>query len=167
MRKLGSTGIKWLKIIHIVLVVLFYGGILTSVALNLKLELSSFDEVYITYKNLIIISDNIVKHGAIGTIFVGLIYGIFTNWGFFKHKWITVKWVLFAIQTVIGIFIVDKLMVANMVILENEKSMALNNLVFLHNHSLRQYAVIVQIVITTIIICISVLRPGKKKAINP
>ena len=145
---------------------LFYGGILSSVALNLKSKLSSYEEVYATYKSIIIISDKIVKHGAIGTILVGIIYGVFTNWGFFKHRWVAVKWFLFIIQTIIGIFIVDKLMIANMIILKSEGSQALNDAVFLHNHFLIQYTVFAQIFLTTLILIISVLKPWRKKVIN-
>lgn len=30
----------------------------------------------------------------------GLIYGLFTNWFFFKHRWVTAKWIL----TILAIF---------------------------------------------------------------
>jgi len=57
-------------------------------------------------------------------------------------------------------------MLANIVILETEKSMALNNPIFIQNHSLRQYFVIVQVVITVFIICISVIKPWKKNKLT-
>lgn len=65
-----------------------------------------------------------------------------------------------------GIFIVDKLMIANMAILEAEKAAALNNPVFIHNHMLRQYAVMIQILLTISIFCISVFKPWKKEEIR-
>ncbi|MBO9128790.1 DUF2269 family protein [Bacillus sp. 165] len=163
MKKLGPTGMKWLKILHIMLVTLFFGGITSSLALNLGISLDSYTKTFETYKSIVIISDNIIRIGAVGTLFIGLLYGLFTNWGFFKHRWVTVKWILFMIQTFIGIFVVDKLMLVNMMILENQKSMALNNPVFIHNHTLRQYAVIFQVVTTIFILCISVIKPWKKK----
>ena len=55
----------------------------------------TYDESYLGYKNIIIISDNIIKWGAIGTLLVGFTYGFFTNWGFFKHRWVGVKFVLY------------------------------------------------------------------------
>lgn len=130
------------------------------------LRLSSFNEVNITYKNMIVVSDHIVRSGAQGTILIGLIYGIGTNWGFFKHKWIAVKWLIFIAQTFIGILVVDKLMVANMALLETEGATALNNPVFINNHSLRNEVVIVQIVLTIILICISVFKPWRKKELK-
>ncbi|HEX9387793.1 MAG TPA: hypothetical protein VF918_15830 [Anaerolineales bacterium] len=163
MRKFGSLGLKILKMSHILLIVLFLGGILSSFALIMKLDLSNFDDVYMAYKTFNILSDNVVKMGAQGTILLGAIYGFFTKWGFIKHKWLAVKWILFIIQTFVGILIVDKLMVANTVLLETEKVLALSNPLFLHNHYLRLYVVITQIGLTLFALILSVLKPGRSK----
>jgi len=163
MRKFGSLGLKILKMSHILLIVLFLGGILSSFALIMKLDLSNFDDVYMAYKTFNILSDNVVKIGAQGTILLGAIYGFFTKWGFIKHKWLAVKWILFIMQTFVGILIVDKLMVANTVLLETEKVLALSNPLFLHNHYLRLYVVITQIGLTLFALILSVLKPGRSK----
>nr|WP_207627608.1 MULTISPECIES: DUF2269 family protein [Bacillaceae] len=157
---------KWLKIIHVFLVVLFFGGILSSVVLNLHLDFSNYDESYLGYKSLIIISDQIVRWGAIGTLLVGFTYGFFTNWGFFKHRWVGVKFVLYIIQTIVGIFVVDQLMVANMELLETQKEFALRNPVFIQNHEIRQVAVYFQVAVTSFIFIISFLKPWKKKKLQ-
>lgn len=163
MKKLGPVGMKWLKIVHITLVALFFGGIMSSLALNYGMPYATYEETLDVYRHIVIISDNIIRIGAVGTLLVGVLYGVFTNWGFFKHRWVMVKWILFIGQTIIGIFVVDKLMLANMAILEAEPDMALMNPEFIRNHTFRQYAVIVQVAITLFIICISVIRPWKKK----
>src|ERR1041384_6746777 len=148
MRKFGSLGLRLLKMLHILLIVLFLGGILSWFALLIKLDLSNFDEVDMAYRTFNIITDNVVKIGAQGTIVLGAVYGFFTRWGFIRHKWLAVKWLLFIVQTFIGILVVDKLMVANTTLLETEKFMPLSNPVFLHNHFLRLYVVIAQIGLT-------------------
>lgn len=165
MRKFGSIGLKILKMSHILLIVLFLGGILSSFALIMKLNLSNFEEVYMAYKTFNIISDNVVKIGAQGTILLGAVYGFYTKWGFIKHKWLAVKWILFIVQTFVGILIVDKLMVANTALLETEKVLALSNPLFLHNHYLRLYVVIAQIGLTLFALILSVLKPGRSKII--
>jgi hypothetical protein len=96
-------------------------------------------------------------------LLVGFIYGFFTHWGFFKHRWVGVKFVLYLVQTVVGIFIVDNLMMENMALLESQKEMALHNPVFLRNHEIRQYAVMFQVAVTVFIFIISYLKPWKKK----
>ena len=165
MRKFGSIGLKLLKMLHLLLIVLFLGGILSSFALIMKLDLSAFDEVYLTYKNFNTISDNVVKIGAQGTILLGAIYGFFTKWGFIKHKWLAVKWILFIIQTFVGIFVVDRLMLANLALLETEKVQALSDPVFIHNHFIRLYVVIAQIGLTLFALILSVLKPGRSRVI--
>lgn len=163
MKKLGTKATRWLKILHIVLVSLFFGGIMSSLVLHFTMEMAAYGQTLELYKNVVTISDYIVRTGAVGTLLVGSIYGFFTNWGFFKHRWVTVKWILFIIQTVVGINIVDELMMENMALLEAEGSKALTNPVFIDNHTNRQYAVYFQIAVTLFIFAISVLRPWKKK----
>lgn len=163
MRKFGSLGLRILKMIHILMIVLFLGGILSSFAILLKLDLSNFDEVYMTYKVFNRISDNVVKIGAQGIILLGAVYGFFTKWGFIKHKWLAVKWLLFIIQTFVGILVVDKLMVANTNLLATEKVFALSDPMFISNHYLRLYVVIAQIGLTLLALILSVLKPGRSR----
>lgn len=165
MRKFGSLGLRILKMVHILLIVLFLGGILTSFALLLKLNLSNFDEVYLTYKVFNAISDNIVKIGAQGTILLGAVYGFFTRWGFIKHKWLAVKWLLFIIQTFVGILVVDRLMVTNTALLATEKALALSDPAFISNHYLRLYVVMAQIGLTLVALILSVLKPGRSRSV--
>ncbi|MDM5227594.1 DUF2269 family protein [Cytobacillus sp. NJ13] len=160
---MGTKAARWLKILHIVLVSLFFGGIMSSLVLNFNMKLAAYDQTLDMYQNVVAISDYIVRTGAVGTLLVGFIYGLFTNWGFFKHRWVTIKWILFIIQTIVGITIVDELMVENLALLEAEGSKALTNPVFIDNHTVRQYAVYFQIAVTLFIFAISVLRPWKKK----
>jgi hypothetical protein len=163
MRKFGSLGLKILKMSHILLIALFLGGILSSFALLVKLDLSNYDDVYMNYKIFNIISDNVVKIGAQGTILLGAVYGFFTRWGFIKHKWLAVKWILFIIQTFVGILVVDRLMVANTALLEIEKVLAISNPIFIHNHYLRLYVVVAQIGLTLFALVLSVLKPGRSR----
>ncbi|MCM3718865.1 DUF2269 family protein [Fictibacillus phosphorivorans] len=163
MKTIGNNGLKWLKITHIVLVALFFGGIMSSVAIHTGIKLDSYEVTLETYKRIVVISDYVIRTGAVGTLIVGFIYGIFTKWGFFKHRWVTVKWILFIIQTVVGIFVVDHLMMTNMALLEKEKALALSNPAFIQNDEWRQYAVWFQVGVTLFIFIISVLKPWKKK----
>ncbi|MEJ9280130.1 DUF2269 family protein [Ureibacillus thermosphaericus] len=166
MKKIGPKGMKWLKIIHVFLVVVFFGGILSSIVLNLHIDFTKYDESYLGYKNMMILSDYIVRLGAVGTLLIGFVYGFFTNWGFFKHRWVGVKFVLYIIQTIVGIFIVDELMVRNMELLEAQKEMAISNPTFVQNHKVMQSAVFFQITVTIFIFVISYLKPWRKKKVQ-
>lgn len=163
MWKVGADGLKWMKILHLVLIVLFLGGIVSSYALTLNLDLSNFEEVYRTYKGLGILSEEVVKIGALGTIGLGLVYGFFTRWGFVKHRWLAVKWVLFIVLTFVGVLVVDRLRVTNLALLESGKAAALGDPVFAWNHQVRQYTVGAQIAITLAALGISVGKPWRNR----
>ncbi|MFN8440154.1 MAG: DUF2269 family protein [Caldilineaceae bacterium] len=154
---------KWLKIVHIFLSILFLGGILSSFMLTLGMDLTNYAAVFASYKSIVLISDHIVRYGGVGNLLLGVIYGAFTTWGFFKHRWLTVKWIIFVGQTLVGIVIVDGLMVSNMLLLETQGAAALSNPVFLHDHYLRQAVVVVQILLTLFILVISGLKPWRSK----
>ena len=87
--KIGPLGMKWLKIVHLILVAFFLGGILSSYALNLKLNVTNYEETRAAYESMVIIIDEVVRYGAVGTLILAFIYGFFTTWGFFKHRWLT------------------------------------------------------------------------------
>ncbi|HWI66550.1 MAG TPA: hypothetical protein VNT75_32375 [Symbiobacteriaceae bacterium] len=164
MKKLSTNGVKWLKIVHLVVLVLMMGGIICSTLVRATMPLAPFDEVYVTYRMLQGISDNVVRWGAQGLLLTGIAYSIFTNWGFFKHTWVAVKWVAFMAQTVFGIFFIDHWMVKNLALLEAEGTAALTNPVFLQNHALVKYGGMAQIVVIVILVWVSVAKPWRKKA---
>lgn len=163
MKKLTTNGVKWLKIVHLVVLVLMMGGIICSTLLRATMKLTSFDEVLTTYKLLQHISDYVVRYGAQGLLFTGIAYSVFTNWGFFKHTWVTVKWVAFMGQTVFGIFFIDRWMVKNLSLLEAEGQAALANPVFLQNHSLVVNGALAQIAVIVFLVWVSVAKPWRKK----
>ncbi len=163
MKKMSAPVMKWLKIVHIVLVSLFFGGILSSVTVNFALGLGSYEDTLKSYKVIVLISDGVIRTGAVGTLAVAFVYGFFTPWGFFRHRWLAVKWILFLLQTFMGIFVVDKLMLANLYLLETMGPEALEDPGFLRNHGLRNAFVFIQIVLTLVIFIISVIKPWKKK----
>lgn len=163
MKKLGPSSTKGLKILHIVFVALWFGGIISLLALRFGLRLETLDEVNITYNNMKIIDDYLIRNGAQGILITSLIYGIWTNWGFFKYRWVTVKLVVFVSQMIFGIVFLNRWMGSNISILNTEKVMALSNPTFIHNNSLIQFGIVSQLILIVFLICISVLKPWKKK----
>lgn len=166
MKKLGSVGIKYLKICHIVFVMLMFGGIISSVVLRFGFPLTEFDQVNISYENLKIISDHVIRYGAQGIIITSLIYSIWTPWGFKKYNWVAVKWIIFVGQTLLGIFFVDRWIEKNISMLETEKGLALTNPAFLHNHTLITFGAFAQILLIIILIWLSVFKPWTKRSVS-
>jgi hypothetical protein len=64
MKTIGNNGLKWLKITHIVLAALFFGGIMSSIAINAGVKLDSYEMTLETYKRIVVISDYVIRTGA-------------------------------------------------------------------------------------------------------
>lgn len=47
----------------------------------------------------------VVNMGAFTCLGTGLVYGAFTDWGFFRHRWIIVKWLAIAGCIVFGMWL--------------------------------------------------------------
>ncbi|HEX3046878.1 MAG TPA: DUF2269 domain-containing protein [Bacillota bacterium] len=163
MKKLGSTGMKWLKMIHLVGSVIWIGGAMSMMVLAFGVPLTAFNEVKNVYAAMKIIDDIMVRNGVLLTMIISLIYGFWTSWGFFKQRWITAKWGIFIGQLIFAIFFLSRWLETNLVILKNETDAVINNPVFLRNHLYNQIGMAVMIAAFIVVIGISVLKPWKKK----
>ena len=50
----------------------------------------------------------VVNFGALLCLFTGLLSSLFTNWGFFKHRWIVLKWVVICLCIGFGMWLGGK-----------------------------------------------------------
>ena len=104
MKKIGTTGLKLLKITHITLAVMWIGGAFSMILTLLLTEVNDASSMLLRAKVLKTIDDNLIIIGANGCVITGLIYEAFTNWGFFKHRWIIAKWGLTVFMVLSGTF---------------------------------------------------------------
>ena len=93
MKEIGVRGKRWLKGFHVTFACLWVGGGLTLTLMQLAMHATTGGELYGIDRSMKFIDDFIIIPGALGSLLTGLLYSLFTNWGFFKHNWITVKWV--------------------------------------------------------------------------
>ena len=162
-KKLTPKGIKILKIFHILFAIMWIGGALALILSLCFLHPTTPEGYYLRSISVKLFDYFLIIPGAIGLLITGLIYGIWTNWGFFKHKWIIVKWILIVAQTILGITI-GLLWIEPNVFSPNE----INNYILLQktveNNALQ--AIIwgsVQTIGLLAVVCISVIKPWKKK----
>lgn len=109
-----------------------------------------------------IIDDYFIICGAFGSLITGLIYSIWTNWGFFKHRWIIVKWVMIILQMAFGTWVLGPCINNNVIIANQLRDAALTDPVFLDNIQTTQIWGTVQTVLLLVLIFISVQKPWKK-----
>ncbi len=162
MKNFGTNGIKTLKSLHLIFVMLWTVGVITMAVL-LLISSQSGDELYMKYKAIRFIDDVIVIPSAIITVIIGILYGLKTNWGFFKHRWITVKWILGIIIIVIGTFVLSPLLDSNLEASETMRNTVLNDSVIISRENIIFYSGCGSGLSLLFLVVISVFKPWKKK----
>lgn len=162
MKKLSPKGIKVLKTIHLLLVMLWVTGVLAMAVLYL-LKPQSGDELYMTLKIILFIDWVFVIPGALLSVIVGIIYGIFTNWGFFKHRWIVVKWIVAVIVILVGTFYYSPHLEEALEIADKTRDAALNDPIVVTNTAKALISSTAQGLSLIVLVVISVFKPWKKR----
>jgi hypothetical protein len=164
MKKFGSRGQRILKIIHLVLAGLWLGG---GLALNLMVavlgpgqsggELLGYD---LARK---FVDDFIIIPGANGCLLSGLLISLFTPWGFFRHRWVAVKWLLTVTCILFGTFYLGPRVNGQPLLSLDLGLAAAADPVYLANRLESMAGGWVQTVILVFMVTISVLKPWKKR----
>jgi len=103
MKNLSLTQKRWLKSIH-----LFAAGIWVTTGLVMFLlhfmrsEVQTGDNLYLMNKIIHFIDMKILVPSAVVSLLTGWIYSQFTKWGYFKHGWMTFKWVITILIITLG-----------------------------------------------------------------
>lgn len=94
MYKLSVKPRLWLKSLHIVSASMWVGGGAAMLVLTLVARTAGVP-AFPAYDSAVQVVDNWVTiPGGVAAMSTGLCFSLFTSWGFFKHTWVTVKWVI-------------------------------------------------------------------------
>lgn len=162
-KKLSLREIKILKIFHIFFTVMWIGGALALVLSLSFLHPTTPEGYHIRSISVRIFDYFLIIPGAIGLLITGLIYGIWTKWGFFKFQWVAVKWIIILAQVILGIIIGLSWIEPNVFAPDQ-----MDNYIIMQEtveHNVRQ-AIIwgsVQVTGLLVVVYISVVKPWKKK----
>jgi len=165
MKKLGTNGVKVLKTCHLLFVMIWLVGVIAMGVVNM-ITPNSGDELYMALYVNRIIDDVLVIPGAMLTVVTAVIYGICTNWGFFRHKWITVKWIISLIVIITGTFYFNPIHNHLLDVANATRDAALNNPDLATEHTINLIGPFVQSAALVFLVVISVFKPWKKKRIN-
>ena len=93
---ISTEGQKILKILHLFAVCFWVGGGMgLLLLLHAAMDAGNSEELFGILKSYHFISVIITVYmGAYGSFFTGLAYSLCTNRGFFRHKWIILKWAM-------------------------------------------------------------------------
>jgi len=155
--------LKSLKVIHLICAFLWMGSACAMVLLLFVLSPTNFHELYMRSLVLKMIDDYLIIPGANGCLLTGIIYGLCTNWGFFRHRWLVVKWVLTIFMIASGTFAMGPCVNGNVYPTEEITRYTLDNAEFFGNIVQVKFWGIIQLLCLLVTVIFSVYRPFKKK----
>lgn len=165
MNKLGLTGLKWLKGFHLLAVCCWIGGGIALVLLYfLKTGVTDGSVLYGINKSIHFVDMAvIVIPGAFGCLITGLIYGIFTKYGFFRHGWMIFKWVVTVGAILFGTFYLGPWETEMMNISSQLGIASLEDPAYLYNQRMNIIFGALQVLLLLVTLFISIFKPWKRK----
>ena len=158
---------KVLKVLHLLAVSYWIGGALALLILVwASSRAQSGDELYgvlksVRFVNVVVV----VLLGALGSLFTGLAYSLCTNRGFFRHKWIILKWVITAYLFVVGVFLLGPWSTYMLETADNLGYAALSDPGFIDIQTRHIYMQVFEVVLFIIAIVLSVYKPWETEEI--
>jgi uncharacterized membrane protein len=165
MPKIGAKGLRWLKGFHLIAVSCWIGGAVALIFLYfLKNKVTDGGVLYginqsIHHVDMVVI----VIPGAFGCLITGFLYSVFSNWGFFKHKWLTFKWIVTVAAILFGTFFLGPWETTMMEISGKLGMASLNDKSYLLSQKMNIIFGGIQCIILMITVFISIFKPWKKK----
>ncbi len=165
MKKLNVKQKNWLISAHIVFAALWTGTVLSMALITWSNRIATNgNELYALNFTINLLDDYIVIPSAIGSLLTGGLLSWLTTWGFTKHYWVIVKWVVTIALIVFGTFWLYPWSQAAETIAEAERLRALSNPFYLLDVKAVLVGAVAQVLCLLAVITISVLKPwGKRK----
>lgn len=168
MIKFKATGLKWLKSFHLIAVSCWIGGAISLILLYfIKSGINNGGVLYGINRSIHHVDMAVVViPGAFGCLITGLVYSLFSNWGFFRHKWIIFKWIVTVAAILFGTFFLGPWETGMM---EISGKLGLNSLTdteYLYNQKMNLVFGTVQVSVLIITVFISIFRPWRKRNDN-
>lgn len=161
--KLSTRGQKILKIIHLVCAIAWIGSAIVMNMLRHLVDVDSNEAMYYVAVVLDAVDMDILVPGAILCLLTGVVYGLFTPWGFFKHRWIVVKWILTIFMILFGTFYMGPRVSDNVVIASELVSGVGDAASYWRNVADCAWSGALQILLLAVIVVVSVFKPWKKR----
>lgn len=165
MPRLKATGLKWLKGFHLLAVACWVGGGVSLLLLYfLKNRVADGGVLYGINQSIHHVDMAVVVvPGAFGCLVTGLIYSLFSHWGFFRHTWLTFKWIVTAAAILFGTFFLGPWETTMMEISGRLGLSALSDPAYLYNEKMNLVFGAIQVLMLMITVFVSILKPWKSK----
>ena len=168
MPKLGPKGVRWLKGFHLIAVACWVGGAVSLLLLYfIKQGVTDGGVLYGINQSIHHVDMAVVViPGAFGCLLTGILYSTFSNWGFFKHKWMVLKWIVTVAAILFGTFYLGPWETTMMEISGKLGTSALTDPSYLYNQRMNLLFGALQCLVLMTTVFISIFKPWKKKEKN-
>lgn len=163
MPKLKARGQKWLKGFHVFFAATWLGAGVCLVVMQSFLGTDRPGALYGIDLALKFIDDFVIIPAAIGSLITGLIYSLFTNWGWIKHRWVAIKWFINLGGIIFGTFWLGPWVNSQSPISARLDLAALADPVYIHAQTMNTWWGLVQVSTLALAVFFSVLKPWKAK----
>jgi len=162
MQKLTVAQQKFLKGVHLLVAGLWLSCVIVLGLLPiLTSSLTAGDEIYMYNLAYHFIDFYILTPAAVVTLITGLVYSIFTKWGFFKHGWLIYKWVVTLAIIIVGTFYLGPLVGDLLTIADAKRAAALHDPYYIQGHAIGIFAAIINSTLLTLAVFFSIYKPWK------
>src|SRR4030042_1319989 len=166
MKPLGMTARNWLFTFHILFVAIWIGAALFTILIRLYNGAMQSGEALITLHILSNKSDLLIIPSGLGVLITSLMIATMTKWGFFKFRWMTVVWIIFFANIIMGVVVLSPLKKNILAIAEMEGLAALQSPIYIKNHALLTIGGIIQVLLLALAILIVKLKPWGGKQVQ-
>ena len=151
---------SWLKGVHLIFVCLWVGGALGVMVI--QNGGGAGEALFGRDVAARLVDDFVVIPGAMGSLLTGLIYSLFTPWGFFKHRWVAVKWFITLYGVLFGTFFLGPWLNSLAPVSAKLGGGAMGDYAYMRARDLNSLWGGVQICTLLFALVISVLKPWRK-----
>jgi hypothetical protein len=163
MKKLSARGQKWLKGIHVTFACMWVGAAICLSVKQFFIKPISGGELFGIASTMDFIDIFIIIPGAVGVLLTGIVYSTWTNWGWFKHNWIIVKWVICLYGVIFGTYPLGPWMSGLARISKDLGMQALSDPTFVNNQKMLMIFSTFQACTLVFALFITTLKPWKKR----
>ncbi len=162
MQKLTISHQKLLKVIHLISVSIWLSSVVTLMLIPIiSKKITLDDEIYMYNLAYHFIDMFILTPAAILTLLTGLIYSLFTKWGFFRHGWIIYKWIVTLLIIITGTFYLGPMVTKLLEISDIKRIAALQDQFYTQGEVIGLFAAIINSSLLIIAVFFSVYKPWK------
>jgi hypothetical protein len=162
MIKLGKSGMLWLRVVHVFFVSIWVGGAVALTLMQFGLNPTDGGSLYGIDRSMRFIDDFIIIPGAFGCLITGMVFSLFTRWGFFRYRWIIAKYIINIGAIMFGTFWLGPWLNGMGPISSMEGLAAFSDPVYVHFKTMNTWCGLLQAVLLLCAVYLSIFRPWGK-----